>query len=165
MAVVNRSRCWVWTLNNYTLQDIRTIRTFATQDRVNYILYGKEVGENNTPHLQGYIELKNAMTISALNRQLGNRCWIGARQGTQQQAIDYIKNNPEKPEPDIWEYGQPRITNPRDRGSGKFGPIKRDILDGVSWTDIRESYPGHCIRYGRAIKEWIKDVADTKRRK
>lgn len=47
---------WTWTLNNYTQNDIEElVPKFNTLGSKTF-LAGKEVGENGTPHLQGYIE-------------------------------------------------------------------------------------------------------------
>lgn len=60
-----RSRRWSFTLNNYTENEMAQMTQFSEK-----IVCGKEMGENGTPHLQGYIELKNPRTLSGLKKQL-----------------------------------------------------------------------------------------------
>ena len=48
---------WCFTLNNYTIEDCSSI-VLTIRDKCKKAIVGKEVGENGTPHLQGYLELK-----------------------------------------------------------------------------------------------------------
>lgn len=79
-------RNFCFTLNNYTQEEEDDIKKIHHE----YIIYGKEIGEEGTPHLQGYIELTKKMRFSSV-KKLMPRAHIEARRGTQQQAIDYCK--------------------------------------------------------------------------
>jgi hypothetical protein len=46
---------WCFTFNNYTDEDILDVKSVFKDKNVQYIV-GHEIGENGTPHLQGYIE-------------------------------------------------------------------------------------------------------------
>lgn len=60
------SRGWTITLNNYTPEEYIKLETYAT-GKTKYII-GKEVGENGTPHLQGYIYNKSAIRLETLKK-------------------------------------------------------------------------------------------------
>jgi len=62
-----KSRQWAFTLNNYTEDDIAQIATMENC----MIRCGKETGASGTPHLQGYIELKNAASFQAIKKRIG----------------------------------------------------------------------------------------------
>lgn len=48
---------WVWTLNNYTQEDILRINGSIGQRGISYICYGREIAPSTgTPHLQGYLQ-------------------------------------------------------------------------------------------------------------
>ena len=59
-----RLRKGVFTLNNYTDTEYRDIITWLEKD-AKVAIVGKEVGEEGTPHLQGYFEFKNARNIKS----------------------------------------------------------------------------------------------------
>lgn len=61
-----RLRKWEFTWNNYTLDNIDTL--IYKLKNVNYV-FQEETGEKGTPHLQGYIEFKNARYLSALKKE------------------------------------------------------------------------------------------------
>jgi len=81
----NRNRNWCFTINNYSLNDIDLMEgcgEFATY------LFQEEKGENGTPHLQGYIEFKDAKTLSSLKKIHPTAHWE-KRLGSRKQAIAY----------------------------------------------------------------------------
>lgn len=84
------SKYWCFTLNNYTEEDCRMLRdTF----KCSYIVFGKEVGVNGTPHLQGYFERIPKIKLSTLknNDNLGKKYHLETRRGSQAEAIAYCK--------------------------------------------------------------------------
>ena len=97
-----RLRDYCVTLNNYTNEDITRYINQAHNGGFRYLILAKEVGSNGTPHLQGFFCLKDAKTISALQKTFKTRAGhLEARKGTFQQARDYcLKGNQPK---DEWE--------------------------------------------------------------
>lgn len=92
----SRSRNWVFTLNNFTSVDVAYLSLLVeeSEGRVTYICWGEEVGEEGTPHLQGYLELKNPISLPALKKMIGiNSMHFEQRRGTQKQAVDYCKKD------------------------------------------------------------------------
>lgn len=87
-----RSRKWCITLNNYTNDEYNCLVTESQQKNWKYI-FGKEVGKNNgTPHIQGYIESKEAIRMSTLNR-LWPRAHLEKAKGNEKQNFEYCSKD------------------------------------------------------------------------
>lgn len=86
---MSRSRFWCFTLNNYVQSDIDMLADVECT----YLVYGKEVGKQGTPHLQGYIEFEKAKSITAMKRDWGARYHFELRKGRPDQASQYCKKD------------------------------------------------------------------------
>ena len=84
-----RYRSFAWTLNNYTNEDICYLNEYSYL--FNYLVYGKEVGKNGTPHLQGYCYFKNAKSFTAAKAALPGQPHIEVCHHSPQQNADYCK--------------------------------------------------------------------------
>jgi len=95
-----QSRNWCFTINNYSIDDI----LFLEGNKLNYsyIIFGLEVGENGTPHIQGYIEFNSVKRFTTIKSQLP-KAHLETRRGKQEQAINYCKKDG-----DWLEYGEPK---------------------------------------------------------
>lgn len=82
------TRRWCFTLNNYTDEDCETITKFC-QFKGEYSIVGKELGENNTPHLQGYFRTTRAFTLNGLKKALGPRVHFEPARGTEEENFIY----------------------------------------------------------------------------
>jgi hypothetical protein len=86
-----RSRKYCLTLNNYTDHELTQLtHTFNTKEW-KYII-GKEVGEQGTPHLQIYIECKNAVKFKTI-KGINNRLHIEITKGDRRQNIIYCSKD------------------------------------------------------------------------
>lgn len=81
-------KTWVFTLNNYTDDEVKLINDLEC----NYCIYGREVGEQGTPHLQGYITFKNACRMTSLAKLIKRAHWEAAV-GRPEAAINYCKKD------------------------------------------------------------------------
>ena len=81
-----RAMQWCYTLNN-PKQPIEFNELTMT-----YLVYGEEVGEELTPHHQGFIVFKNRKTLSQL-KELNNRAHWEVMKGNTKQAADYCKKD------------------------------------------------------------------------
>lgn len=80
----------VFTLNNYTDQDQLDLKG---NPKITYLVYGYEVGENGTPHLQGYIEVNRRCEIAWYKKHIHKTAHFEPRRGTLKEAVDYCKKD------------------------------------------------------------------------
>lgn len=85
---MSRSRNFVFTLNNYTAEEEEAVKVWECV----YLIFGKEVGESGTPHLQGYVSFEHQRTLQALKKLSLRAHWEIAR-GTPKQASEYCEKD------------------------------------------------------------------------
>jgi len=79
------SRC-CFTFNNYTAVEYEWLKAFECK----WMIIGKEVGANGTPHLQGAVVLKNRRLFSTLKKTIGfKRAHMEEMKGSVQDSIKY----------------------------------------------------------------------------
>lgn len=91
MVHSNNSRhyCWVFTRNNPEKSPLEYLEHLKEVNSFQYCIFQKEQGESGTVHYQGYIEFKNARTLSSVRRSCDPSAHWELRRGTQEQAIKY----------------------------------------------------------------------------
>lgn len=87
------SKYWVFTLNNYSDSELVNLNTIHGHEDVSYIVFGKEVGESGTPHLQGYVEFSRRLRLNQVKDLLGSRIFAEKRRGTGGEASSYCKKD------------------------------------------------------------------------
>lgn len=154
---VGRRRCrdWCFTWNNYTEGERAYLRAMgeSDQDRIQYLVYGREVGASGTPHLQGFIQLKRPLSIQSVQRLLcpiprpGNHVHLEERVGTVEQATNYAKKDG-----DFREFGTPSM------GAGNRTDL-RGFVDYVrqngplSSREMALEFPEIMARHPRWVQE------------
>lgn len=113
---------WCFTLNNYSLEEFEYMANLFNKDpRICYIIFGKEVGETGTPHLQGYIEFKRTVKFGGV-RLLLPRCHIEPRRArTNGPAIEYCKKDGS-----FFEMGIPKVETQKKDYEGALAKAKED---------------------------------------
>jgi len=91
ILLMSRSRNYVFTLNNWSADDLKCYSELVNKKLCSYLIFAKEIGQNETPHLQGYIEFVNPKRFNEVKKLLSDRVHIEPRYGTQNEAIDYVK--------------------------------------------------------------------------
>lgn len=89
-----QSRCWCFTLNNYDELAVEHIRSVFTSDKIRYAIFGYEVGDSGTPHLQGYVAFTKQQRLAAVTRSIPRAHWEPAK-GTEQQNYEYCSKDGE----------------------------------------------------------------------
>lgn len=149
-----RSRDWCFTLNNYTEDEVSKINEMEIICA--YLVYGKEVGESGTPHLQGYIYFANAKTFSKMKKIFPDRTHLEKTMGTPSQASEYCKKDN-----DYVEFG----TLPDKQGKRTdLIEIKDQIVQGKDVEEIMMENPKLYHQYGRTFDK-IQDVVKRREKR
>jgi len=130
---MSRTRGFVFTTNNPTEEVYQTIANQA-DDSV-YLIIGSEVGDENTPHLQGCIYYADGKTFKAAAKLIP-KSRIKPMRGTCKEASDYCKK-----EGDFVEFGTCPMTQ-RDKGEAekvRWTEMKLAIKEG-RFTDLPDQY-------------------------
>lgn len=138
-------RNFVFTLNNYTEEQVELLK----ESEVKYLIFGKEIGkENNTPHLQGYIELDKAKTYGGVKKLLKIKgIHLENRKGTQKQAIEYCKK-----EGKWFEFGEKKKQGSRT----DIQLIKNMVKEGKKMSVIVEEATNfQDIRIAEKLKQYL----------
>lgn len=143
---MSKSRRFVFTLNNYTEDEEQNVTTFLESDKVVYGVYGRERGEEGTPHLQGFLILHKPQRFSFLHRHICPRLHLEVARGTSQVAADYCKKDG-----DFDEYG----VFPENQGRRSDIDQFRDWVEShgarPSEREIARAFPGLYLRYRSAL--------------
>lgn len=87
-------------MNNYSDDEVSASRVFL-QEQCSYACVGKEVGENGTPHLQGYFILLRRRRLSDLKDSFSARAHYEVSRGSPQSNKQYCSKGS-----DVWEWGE-----------------------------------------------------------
>lgn len=137
---------WCFTLNNYTEEEEAVVNALYPKD-ANYLVYGKEMGESETPHLQGYLHTVKKNRLSAMKKLIPRAHWEQMR-GTSEQASDYCKKDG-----DFKEFG----TRTNERQRTDLEAAKHAVKEGYSMKRMREEHSEIVAKYPRFITDYARD--------
>lgn len=142
---------WCFTLNNYTEEE----ENFLKNINCKYIVFGKEVGENGTNHLQGYIEFGSNRKLERLKREISNRAHWEKRRGKAEEAANYCKKDEDYIElGEISRTSQGRRTDLEDvKELVEQGKGMKDIIEvTTSYQSVR--YAETLLKYKEKVRSW-----------
>jgi hypothetical protein len=141
---------WCFTLNNYTEEDEERIRALQKHKGVYYI-YGREVGEQGTPHLQGFVSFPTRKRLSYVKKHVGQAHFSMARMIDN--SIEYCKK-----EGDWEEFGERPKDNKKCGKRTDLESFKEDVKAGIlDLKTLREKHSVVCARYERFVNLYIRD--------
>lgn len=134
---------WCFTLNNPSQGEKDLIKSIFESEHCKYGIYGNEVGESGTPHLQGFVIFETNKRLNAVRRLLSTRAHYETAKGNNTQASEYCKK-----EGDYIEVGT--LEGNKQGKRSDLVEFKQWILDAespVTERDVAEQFPSIYIRY------------------
>lgn len=144
-----KSRDWCFTLNNAEDE-----WEFPADPSTTYYIYQREIGENGTPHVQGFVQFKNPRAMGGLKKLIPRAHWE-SRRGTAQEASDYCEKNDSRQEgcaPIKWG-----IIKKGDRAGKRndLNAFKESAQRGVKRKEMLEEHSEVLAKYPQFAKEYM----------
>lgn len=143
---MSRAKHWCFTLNNYTQDDLDRIA--ANANFYDYLIYGREVGDSGTPHLQGFVSFPTRVRLNYCVEKIGQAHFTTAR--NVDHSIQYCKKDG-----DYVEYGE------RPAGKGNRNDLesfKKAVISGcVDLKQLRQDYSEIIARYPKFCYDFVED--------
>lgn len=89
---MSRAKHWCFTINNWSEENQVNLRSLVPE-HASYLVFGRETGENATPHLQGYVCFNSPLRFTAAKNHIGATAHIEVKRGTPKQASTYCKKD------------------------------------------------------------------------
>lgn len=161
--MAGRYRAWVVVINNPEDNDIAClirVRDYYKDYNIRYAIFGNEVGENGTPHLQGYISFDKAKTFKWVKELTGGRAHIEQAKGNDVQNGTYCS----KEGSIALEVGEKKVPGKRNDlieirqaialGAGVVQLIEDDKVKNYQQIKIAEV----LLKYMEAVRDWQPEV-------
>lgn len=148
----SRGKHWVFTINNYTEDDIKKLRDPSAP--FSWIIFQGEIGSNGTRHLQGAVSFESPKRLGQLRQICGGRGHYELRRGTADQAAEYCRKE-ESYDPSVERFE--RGERPVSQGTRTdLVKLAESIKGGADEVKLFSDYPGLYLRYTRGIRDAIR---------
>lgn len=141
---MSNTKYWCLTKNNYTDDEWLEYVKYGDDRRVfSYAVFGREVGQSGTRHIQGYVEFKKRVRRTAVVKYFPG-AHLEARKGTSEQASTYCKKDN-----DFNESGELSVA----QGSRTDLITLRDrVRAGTSDLELADECFATWCQYGRQLR-------------
>ena len=140
---MSRSRAWCFTVNNPTEEDCNGLKDL--QGVCTYMVVGKEVGQEGTPHFQGYVYFKEAKTFTSVKKKIP-RAHIEVAKGNHEQNRSYCLKDSDP----LLEFGE----CPKQGKRSDIDQIKESLKDGANMRAIVNN--AKSVQSVRMAEIWLK---------
>lgn len=154
-----RGKRFVFTLNNPTQSETEALTLYLQRpEKVEYAIFGREIGSNGTPHLQGFVCFVRRHRFPAVKEIIGRRAHIETARGSPSSNRKYCsKGSGERGPPDYVEFG----TIPEDASTiakracqwTEFNTWISECTERPSIEECWSRYPRLCGQYANGVRE------------
>lgn len=147
---------WTVTVNNYTDDDVENIKTYCTERNCRYAIFGKEIGDKGTLHLQGFVHLHRKVRISTVKKNISKTGHYEIAKGSDEQNKDYCS----KQGAVLLEVGKPAPKPGTNTRYVDALELANKIAEGESLYEMvanNENYLGAYLRHSRTILDIVEE--------
>lgn len=146
LSEMSRAKHWCFTLNNYTQDNVdRIVDNAASFD---YVIFGKEVGDSGTPHLQGFVSFPTRVRRAMCIEKIGQAHFTVAR--NIDNSIQYCKKDG-----DFVEIGT-RPSGPGTRND--LDSFKLAVATGcLDMKKLRNDFSEIVAKYSKFAHDYVQD--------
>jgi len=143
-----QSSRWCFTLNNHTPLDEQTLRLLG--ESVKYLIFGREIGESGTPHLQGFLLLDKNHSLAKVKRLFPSNPHLEVARSPSHVAAAYCKKDH-----DYEEFGScPAAPIQRTNRYDAFRDWVQQHEGRPTLGDVAQHYPSIALTSGR-VQQFI----------
>jgi len=108
VATNSQGRRYCFTLNNYTDDELHQLHDLYGEhaDDIRFLFFQLEQGEEQTPHVQGYVEFKRSLRFNRVKALVSPRAHFERSRGSSADNIAYCSKSDTRIE-GPWSYGEP----------------------------------------------------------
>lgn len=147
----NGAKHYCFTLNNYSDDELNQFSVLPVEAK--YMLFGKETGDNGTPHLQGIVGFHKRRSLVQVKAILSERAHFEVARDVAK-SINYCRK-----EGDITSLGDVPVSG--CKGVRKdLEDFKHSVKSGIlAFPELRESHSDVFAKYPRFCIEYVRDHA------
>lgn len=146
---MSRAKYWCFTVNNPTTDERAKIVALEDEDAVEYLVFGNEVGESGTPHLQGFVAFSTRVRLTQVKQSVSARGHFEVAKFPEK-AAEYCKKDG-----DFVEFGV--LTLKKGKRSD-LDAFKDDVKIGVlTVKELREAHSDVFAKYSQFCTQYIQD--------
>lgn len=146
---MSRAKYWCFTVNNPSDDDRQRLIRLDGDRSIEYLVFGNEIGESGTPHLQGFIAFVARVRLTQLKQVVGTRGHFEVAKFPEK-AAEYCKKDG-----DFIEFGVLTLSKGKRSDIDAF---KDDVKAGVlTVKELRESHSVVFAKYSQFCTQYIQD--------
>jgi len=147
-----QSKHWCFTINNWSNDHVDHLAELGGDPAVAYLVFGREVGDSGTPHLQGFVSFAVRRRFATVVALLGAGAHVERARGTPAQAGEYCKKDG-----DFEEFGEIPVSQGKRTDIDRY---RQWVTDFHADTDRRPcereiacEFPSLFLRYRRNLMD------------
>lgn len=158
---MSKARGWCFTVNNYTDEDVSMFENLREEWQVSKILYmvvGKEVGDEGTAHLQGFVRWEGPHDLKWMKKHFHATAHLETARGTDEQNQKYCSK--EDPWIEVGTVAKPGARNDLTavKDAVREGKSLGEMMDTVctNYQSIRVAEV--FLKYKEPMRKWSPTV-------